>query len=153
MNASQPHLEQVFQRQLQSQANNGTESNGSLPSPDSEYRAFARRSNAPEFSLIVILPTGRMRGFQYAHLDSDSDFTSECITLRFMGTSPRELTIHGRNMTEGFTNIHAHRCAWMREAAEAFADDDETIITRITITPLKPVETANQAFPAGSEAV
>ena len=71
------------------------DSNRTLPTADSEYLAFVRELNVRGISLIIIMPAGRMCGFQYAHLDSDSDFTAECITLRFMGLSPRKVMIHG----------------------------------------------------------
>lgn len=142
MKGSQPHLEHVFQQKLRPQSGDGAESETSLPSLDSEYVPY-RHSNAPEFSLVCIKSDGVLRGFQYVHLDSASEFSPECITLRFMGLSATQVTIQGRNLRELFDYIHQHRVAWAREAARPYAEDDEPIISRITITPLKLVETTN----------
>ncbi len=78
-----------------------------------------------------------MRSFQYAHLDSNSSFTAECITLRLMGMAPVKVLIHGRNLRQLYDYIHQHRTAWVREAARPFAADDETIVTKVKIDPVK----------------
>ena len=78
-----------------------------------------------------------MRSFQYAHLDSDTSFTAECITLRFMGMAARKVLIHGRNLRQLYDGIHQHRTAWVREAARAFAADNEPIVTKVQIEPLE----------------
>lgn len=144
--SAQPHLEQVFQQRLRPQAASSPgdergKPEQSLPAADSDYSPY-RISNAPEFSLVCIKSDGTMRGFQYVHLDSDSDFApdGQSITLRFMGLAPWQVTVEGRNLRELFDYLHQHRIPYIREAAEAFADDDEEIITKITLTPLKIVK-------------
>ena len=67
-----------------------------LPATNAEYRPFSRRSNKPEFSLHFITAAGTIRSVQYAHLDSGSSYTAECLTLRFMGMEPLKVVIHGR---------------------------------------------------------
>lgn len=146
--SAQPHLEQFFQQKLRTpatQASDDRDANEeSLPSEDSPYVPYPLRSSAPEFSLVCMKVDGTMRGFQYAHLDSDSDFKPECITLRFMGLAAWQVTIHGRNLRQLYDYIHQHRTAFVREAARAHAEDDEPIITQITIAPVQDVENSRQ---------
>ena len=148
--SAQPHLEQFFQQKLHTPAapaGKERDEGDSLPTEDSDYKPYAMRSIAPEYSLICIKADGTPRGFQYIHLDSDSGLANQangqCITLRFMCPSACEVKIHGRNLRQLFDFIHQHRTAWVREAARPYADDDESIVTNITITPLKDVENAN----------
>ncbi len=108
-----------------------------LPANGAPYAAFSRRSNKPEFSLHFLTAAGTMRSFQYAHLDSDSGFTAECITLRFMGMMPMKVVIDGRNLRQLYDYLHQHRVAWIREAARAYGTDGEPLVTKVTITPVK----------------
>ena len=140
MNDDQTHLAEFFRRGVRTpeQASDAEET---LPANDDAYSPFSRRSNKPEFSLHFITPAGTMRSFQYAHLDSDSGFTAECITLRFMGLVPMKVLIHGRNLRPLYDGIHQHRTLWVREAARAFAGDNEPIVTKVKFEPVKePVE-------------
>src|SRR5258708_538800 len=121
-----------------------SETNESLPAPDADYTPFGRRAK-PEFSLHFIKPAGTIRGFQYAHLDSDSHYTAECITLRFMGIAPVQVCIHGRCLRELYDLIHQHRVPFVGEAARGFAaDDDERIVTAVVISPLKESDASEE---------
>lgn len=138
--STQPHLEQFFQQKLgmpAQPASKKREREGSLPWEGGDYVPYPRRSNAPELSLVCVKADGMLHGFQYAHLDSNSEFTPQCITLRFMGW---EVKIHGPNLGQFFYDVHQHLMPWVREAARPHADDDESIVTKITITALKDVE-------------
>src|SRR5258706_16368075 len=144
MKDDQPHLAELFRKVPRAAAPEG-EPEESLPANDAAYAAFARRSNKPEFSLHFITAAGTMRSFQYAHLDSDSGFTAECITLRFMGMAPVKVMIRGRNLRQLYDYIHQHRTAWVREAARAFAADNEAIVTKVNIDRIKDdVENAGE---------
>lgn len=108
-----------------------------VPAADEPYRAFSRRSARPEFSIHFISPAGVMRSMQYAHLDSGSSYTAECITLTFLAMQPVRVTIHGRNLRRDYENIHQHRTAWVRQAPDDFADDGDTIVLNVDIVPLR----------------
>jgi hypothetical protein len=136
MSDEQPHIAQLFKRSPGG-APRESEADEGLPANDAPYSAFARRSNQQELSLHFITPAGTMRSFQYAHLDSDNSFTAECITLCFMGTKPRKVVILGRNLVKLYDYIHQHRTAWVRVAARPFAPDNEPIVTKVHIEPLK----------------
>ena len=112
------------------------EDESGLPSlDDSEYQAHARASNKPVFSLHFVNMAGEVRSFQYVHLDSNSHFTAERITLQFMGMEPVRAVIDGRNLWKLYDYIHQHRMAWVMECAPKrdFSKDGETIVTRISI--------------------
>jgi hypothetical protein len=136
MKDDQPHLAQLFEKTARASTRE-SETDDALPANDDAYAAFARRSNKPEFSLHFITAAGTMRSFQYAHLDSNSSFTAECITLRFMGMTPVKVLIHGRNLRQLYDYIHQHKTAWVREAARAFAADNETIVTKVKIEAVR----------------
>lgn len=135
MSDEQANLTDIFERGPRAKVGEGSRDQ-SLPGDESASLAFARRSNKPEFSLHFITPAGTMRSFQYAHLDSDSGFTAECITLRFMGLEPQKVLIVGRNLRQLYDYIHQHRTAWVREAARPLGDDDEPIVTKVVIRPV-----------------
>jgi hypothetical protein len=139
MKDDHPHLTELFQRSARA-ASHESDADDALPASDSEYAPFARRSNKPEFSLHFITAAGTMRSFQYAHLDSDSSFTAECILLRFMGMVHMKVLIQGRNLRQLYDYIHQHRTAWVRESARSIAADGETVVTKVTITPIKESE-------------
>lgn len=106
-----------------------------LPSlSDGNYRAFARPSNKPLFALHFVSPRGEVRSFQYMHLDSDSSYKPEHITLRFTGTAIVNVVISGRNLWELYDYIHQHRAAWVRQAGRDFAADGEPIVTAIIVS-------------------
>ena len=136
MSDERAHVAELFQRGARGVPRAGDEEEG-LPANDAAYAPYARRSNKPEFSLHFITAAGTMRSFQYAHLDSDNSFTAECITLCFMGTKPRKVLILGRNLVKLYYYIHQHRVAWVRIAARPFAPDNEPIVTKVHIEPLK----------------
>jgi hypothetical protein len=136
MKDDQSHLAQLFEKGPRPSAREN-ETDDALPANDDAYAAFARRSNKPEFSLHFITAAGTMRSFQYAHLDSNSGFTAECISLRFMGMTPMKVLIHGRNLRQLYDCIHQHKIAWVREAVRPFAADNETIVTRVKIEPVR----------------
>jgi len=136
MNADRSALTELFQKNPRA-AVGEPETEDALPAQDSPYTAFSRRSNKPEFSLHFVTAAGTMRSFQYAHLDSNSVFTAECITLRFMGMEPVKVLILGRHLRQLYDYIHQHRAAWIHEAAREFAADDEAIVTKVKFEPMK----------------
>ena len=87
-----PHLRTVL-RAGAADSNNGDD-DGGLPSlREGEYQAFARPSNKPIHAIHFVDTKGEVRSFQYVHLDSDSRFAAEQITLRFLGMEPTLVTI------------------------------------------------------------
>ena len=81
-----------------------------------------------------------MTSFQYVHLDSPSTYTSECITLKFLGTEPVKVAIHGRNLWRLYDYLHQHRIAWIVQAGRDFAADGQTLISQVTFTMVKAEE-------------
>ena len=109
-----------------------------LPSlKEKEYRPHARPSNKPAHSLHFITPDGAVRTFQYVHLDSDSRFTPERITLRFMGIAPQTVTIEGRNLWRLYDYIHQHRLTWVMQVARDYAENGQTVVTRMAFAAIK----------------
>jgi len=105
-----------------------------LPSPkERDYKAHASAANKPVFSLHCIAATGTIRSFQYVDLDSDSRYEPGIIHLRFTGTKVLEVTIRGRNLWRLYDGIHRHVIRWVMEAGRDFAQDGDSIISRIEI--------------------
>lgn len=114
------------------------EDDSGLPSlREGEYQPFSRPSNKPLYAIHFVAATGEVRSFQYAHLDSDSRFEAERITLRFLGMHPIQVTVSGRNLWRLFEYLHQHRCAWILTAGRDFAKDGQPIVTGVEITTIK----------------
>ncbi|HEY4309317.1 MAG TPA: hypothetical protein VGN12_07680 [Pirellulales bacterium] len=114
-----------------------------LPSLDKTYRPYARASQKPLFAIHFITPHGSVRSFQYMHLDSDSSYAPDRLTLRFAGLKIVNVVISGRNLWELYDYIHQHRSAWVRQAARDFAADGDAIVTGIAISESVALEPAN----------
>ncbi len=100
---------------------------------DNEFRAYARPTHKPVFSIHFITPQGAVKSFQYMHLDSNSRFEPQRIALRFVGSVVMDVLIDGRNLWELYDYIHQHRMPWVKAAARDFAQDREPIVTRISV--------------------
>ena len=75
------------------------ESDSDLPPlGDGKYQPYAQVANKPLYSIHFVSKTSEVRSFQYVHLDSNSSYAAESITLRFMGMEPTRVVIHGRNL-------------------------------------------------------
>jgi hypothetical protein len=106
-----------------------------LPSPNErQYVPHARPANNPIYSIHFVNPKGEVRSFQYVHLDSNSSFSAECISLKFLGMEPVKVIIRGRNLWCLYDYLHQHRIPWIMEAARDFAQDGQTIVTQIGFT-------------------
>jgi hypothetical protein len=112
-----------------------------LPSlGDKQYVPCARPANKPLYSIHFISPKGEVRSFQYVHLDSNSSFTAECITLKFLGMEPEKVVIRGRNLWRLYDYIHQHRMPWVMQAARDFAQDGQTVVTQVAFTAVRQEE-------------
>jgi hypothetical protein len=112
-----------------------------LPSPgEKQYVPYARPANRPLYSIHFISPKGEVRSFQYVHLDSNSSFSAECITLKFLGMEPEKVVIRGRNLWRLYDYIHQHRMPWVVQAARDFAQDGQTVITQVAFTAVHQEE-------------
>jgi hypothetical protein len=115
-----------------------SEDESGLPSlKEGEYQPHARPANKPVYAIHFVTPGGDMRSFQYVHLDSNSQFTAERITLVFMGMQPVRVVIEGRNLWRLYDYIHQHRMPWVMVAGRDFAKDGQAIVTRVTFSTVK----------------
>jgi hypothetical protein len=136
MRDDNPHLRSVLRAGAVEQS--PTDEDSGLPSlREGEYQAFARPSNKPIYDIHFVDPKGEVRSYQYVHLDSDSRFTAERITLRFLGMEPAKVTIAGRNLWRLYDYIHQHRMTWVMTAARDFATDGQPIVTDISFMVLR----------------
>lgn len=137
-----PHLAKALGLPPAMSATRQTEETGDpLPSPDAPYRAFARWSNKPEFSLHFITPAGTIRSFQYNHLDDDSRYSAERLVLHFCGWRIWRVTIHGHNLRTLYDGIHHHRVGWVRVCSDAFAEEGEPLVEKVEIEEVRNFET------------
>lgn len=119
---------------------NGSEAESGLPEQaDGEYSAFPPPANKPQVSLHFITPDGRVRTFQYRHLDSDTSFEPEKITLRFLGFRPIMVVIEGQHLWQLYDNIHRDLCRWVRQAPREFAEEGQPIVRKFTFVDLTEV--------------
>ena len=111
------------------------ESESLLPDERSDYKAASMPSNRGLVRLACVMgragfqPGGKAyRVFQYMHLDSDAGFSfvkdGQEMVFRFVGLTPVEITVRGRNLLRIFDYIQLHRIAWIREADRDFVGDD-----------------------------
>lgn len=108
-----------------------------LPTQDSEsYEPYSRASHKPLVSLHFITPDGCIRSFQYRHLDSDSRFEHQKITLRFLGFRPTMVIIEGQQLWQLYDYIHQDRMAWVMQAAREFREKDEPFVSKLTFVDL-----------------
>ena len=117
------------------------EDESGLPSlKDGEYQPHARPSNKPVYAIHFVSPGGDVRSFQYVHLDSNSRFSAERITLAFMGIEPVRVEIAGRNLWRLYDYIHQHRMPWVMIAGRDFTQDRQTIVTGVIYTSINTEE-------------
>jgi hypothetical protein len=116
-----------------------------LPGPGDAYKAYARASNKPLPTLVLLLANASARGFSYANLDtldllpSGDPGQGPVIVLAFSGITPTEIRLHGRNLDALYVALGAHRTAWIRErsASRDFIPATETVITGIKINKIE----------------
>jgi hypothetical protein len=136
MHDNNPHLRHVM-RAATSEFPQADDESG-LPSLDErQYVAHARSANKPIYAIHFVNPKGEVHSFQYVHLDSNSSFAAECITLKFIGMEPVKVVIRGRNLWRLYDYIHQHRMAWVMQAARDFTQDGQTIVTQVNFIALK----------------
>lgn len=93
----------------------GNEFDSGLPSQsDGEYVPYGRPANKHLVSIHFITPDGRVRSFQYRHLDSDSRFNHQQITLRFLGFRPTTVVIEGKHLWQLYDYLHQDRTSTLR---------------------------------------
>jgi hypothetical protein len=110
-----------------------------LPSvTDGNYQPYARPTSKPVYAIHFMKPKGEIFSFQYIHLDSNSHFSAECITLRFIGFDPVTVRLRGRNLWRLYDYLHQHRMPWIAEASTDFAADGQPVITKVEIEKLEP---------------
>jgi hypothetical protein len=118
-----------------------TDDETGLPSLcEKQYVPHARPANKPLYSIHFVTPKGDVRSFQYVHLDSNSSFSPECITLKFLGMEPVRVVIRGRNLWRLYDYVHQHRMPWVMETARDFAQDGQTIVTQVSFAAVKEGE-------------
>lgn len=112
-----------------------------LPSLDEkQYVAHARAANKPLYAIHFVNPKGEVRSFQYMHLDSNSSFAAEEVTLTFLGMKPVKVVIKGRNLWRLYDYVHQHRMAWVMQAARDFAKDGQAMVTQVSFVTVKDDE-------------
>jgi hypothetical protein len=139
MHDENPHLRSAL-RTTPAEVSPSDDETGLPPLNGKNYAPHARPSNKPLYSIHFLDPAGNVTSFQFVHLDSQSTFTPECITLKFLGMEPVKVTIRGRNLWRLYDYIHQHRVAWIMQAARDFAQDGQTVITSVRFTAVKPEE-------------
>jgi hypothetical protein len=127
---SNPHLKRAF---LAAGPELSSDEDLGLPSlQDGEYQAHARAANKPVFAIHFVTPAGEVRSFQYAHLDSGSEFKATRIELKFLGMDPVRVIIEGRNLWRLYDYLHQHRMPWVMVATRDVAADGQPIVTRVS---------------------
>lgn len=104
---------------------------------DGTYQPYARPANKPLYAIHFINTKGIINSFQYVHLDSNSQLTPECITLRFIGFEPVNVKIVGRNLGKLYDYLHQHRMAWVAEAGEDFTADGQPVVLTVKFEKLE----------------
>jgi hypothetical protein len=115
-----------------------------LPGPGTPYTAYARASNKPLPSLVLLMPDASVRGFSYANLDTldllpaSDPGQGPVIVARFSGVTAAEVRISGRRLDALYNYLGHHRTAWIRVRPEArdFLDEG-TVITGIAIKKIE----------------
>jgi hypothetical protein len=107
---------------------------------DGRYSTL-RPANKPLTRLHVIDRSGRVRTFQYSHLDAESSFDGDTFTLVFAGTRRWRVAVsgHGKLFWAVYDYCTLHRWPYLREATRDFGDPTETVFTRIEITESAPL--------------
>jgi len=133
-----PHLRSMLRNAMTAVEPPPMEEEAGLPPLNGrQYTPHSRPANKPLYSLHILSIDGKVHSFQYVHLDSQSTYTSECITLKFMGMEPVRVCIYGRNLWLLYDYLHQHRIAWVMQAPRDFAQDRQTIVTHVTFAAVK----------------
>lgn len=137
-----PHLQRVLNLTGAAAAESDGDEDSGLPSLEgAAYSAHARPSNKSVTALHVVTAAGDVRSFQYVHLDSSSEFSGDRIVVKFMGMEPIRVVIEGKHLWRLYDYIHQHRMPWIRVAAREFAEEGQTIVSKVTYAILRDDET------------
>jgi hypothetical protein len=110
----------------------GADDDRGLPSQtDGKYLPYGRPANKHLVSIHFITPDGRVRSFQYRHLDSDTRFEHQQITLRFLGFRATTVVIEGQHLWQLYDYIHQDRIPFVREAARNFSEEGKPFVSKI----------------------
>lgn len=111
-----------------------------LPDLGGTYKAHARASNKPVYTLHCLKGREGIFSYQYVHMDSNARFQAtdkgQQITIRFAGLKPVELIIRGRNLWRFYDYLFQHRMPWVMQADRDMAQDREPVVTAIEIREL-----------------
>ncbi len=126
-----PHLREILEP-TEPDIHGPGEENGLPSQADGAYQPYGRAANKPLVSVHFIRPDGSIRSFQYRHLDSDSRFDHERITLRFLGYQPTVVVIEGQHLWRLYDYLHQDRTPWIMEAARNFPEKGEPFVSKLT---------------------
>jgi hypothetical protein len=112
-----------------------------LPRPGDAYRAYGHYGTTPGRVVHFVTSDYGREGFDYADLKrlrlvpGDKPGGSDVLTLRFNSSVITEVVIEGRHLLSVCQSLGRHLVAWMWEhpSPAQFADNNATVISRITI--------------------
>jgi hypothetical protein len=116
-----------------------------LPGPGDAYKAYARASNRPLATLMLLLANASTRGFSYGNLDtidllpSSDPGQGPVIAMRFTSRDTTDILLSGRSLDALYVALGDHRVAWVRERSPSrdFIPAGETVVTGITINKME----------------
>lgn len=101
-----------------------------------------RPANKNLTRLHVVDRQGKVRSFQYAHLDVESRFDGDTFILLFAGTKHYQVTVtgHGKRFWAAYDYCTLHRWPYLREAAGSMpeANEGDAVFTKIEIKDVTP---------------
>jgi hypothetical protein len=98
-----------------------------LQGPGDAYKAYARASNKPVPTLVLLLSNASTRGFSNANLDrvdllpASDPGQGLVISMRFAGIAATEVRVAGRNLDGLYTYLGCHRIPCVRAGASGVA--------------------------------
>jgi hypothetical protein len=127
-----PHLRQVLGQTDPDVIEPENEDWGLPSQTNGDYEPYGRAANKPLVSVHFVTPDGCIRSFQYRHLDSDSRFDRQRITLRFLGYRPTVVLIEGQHLWELYSYLHQDRTPWIMAAARNFPEKGKPFVSKLT---------------------
>lgn len=118
----------------------GPERTDPLPRPGMPYVAHARRVSKPQMTLSFVGKDYLPDGYAYANMERvwmeqpEKEGSKPVLKARFYGSVVTEVTIEGRHLHTLYDAIAMHLMPWVWEhpSPRDFADENETVIRKIT---------------------
>ena len=134
-------LKQMATRQQLSESTPASEESDAIAIAEMSGTHAMRPAHRNLTRIHIVDKAGKVRTFQYNHLDAMSSYEGGGFVLTFAGTKHWQVTVKGSGakLWSIYDSITLHRCPYLREASGSLPGaDGETVLTSIEFKDITP---------------